>query len=163
MYIEYSSDDYQGNVGYKEILKVSGEVITGSNCVEITESMITAPFDEKRLVLYNTATSMIVEKTSNQLKLERLLYYQAGILNRLIPINVAISAQDATNKVLVEDSEPEVYTISKADIKAIGQYQNTVTNFHNTWTPGNYNLEDIDESIFNGGLNLPEIVTRLLS
>lgn len=179
MYIKYKNENYQNNENLREIIKQSGEVlgtynifinedgaktktniILDENCIEITEDMITIPFDEKRLMLFDISQNKIIAKTDNQLKLEKLNKLQSEILSKLKDINIAISCQEATNNLLLE--EEKIYTISKEDIKTIGKYQNTVATFHMSFNPDDYTLEEINETIFNQELELPEIITRLL-
>ena len=161
MYIKYNNKNYQNNENLKEILNVSGEILNDENCIKVTESMVSIPFDEKNKVLFDISQNKIILKTDNQLKLEKLNKLQGQILNKLKDINIAIATQQATNKLLLENGENEIYTISKEDIITIGQYQNLVATFHQTWNPDDYILEEINESIFNQELILPEIVTRL--
>lgn len=103
-----------------------------------------------------------VLKTDNELKLEKLNKLQSEVFSKLKDINIAIACQEITNKILKEDEETEIYTISKEDIKTIGKYQNTIATFHINFNPNDYTLEEINETIFNQDLVLPEIITRLL-
>lgn len=162
MYIKYSENAYQGVNNLREIVNCTGEPLIGTNCVQVTSIMITTNFDEKNLMLYNISTNQIIEKSLDQLKLEKLLIYQGMLLNRLMPATMAIAAQDAANKIKVEKAKAPVETIEGDDVEIIGDYLNTVATFHVTWTPANYNLEDIDENIFNGGVTLPDVISRYL-
>lgn len=113
-------------------------------------------------------------KTEDEIKFERLLELQRNILFKMKDINIAIASQDATNKIKKKKSKAEIYTISEDDIEAIGDFQNAVTTFHQSWTIGDYTSDDngnlfltsdpgiANELIFNGGLAIPEIIARLI-
>lgn len=116
-------------------------------------------FDYKDIDNINDSLEL---KTENDYKLDELTKLQGFVLSKLESLTIAIAAQQSTNELLKADGEDEIYTISKEDIKAIGQFQNYVTNFHLTWDPDDYELENIDSNIFNGDFKIPEIVARLL-
>ena len=154
-------------VNKKDALKYNGvktntNIVLDENCMEVTESMITEPFDKKTLVLLDISNNRIIKKIDNQLKLEKLTKMQGFVLEKLKDVRGAISAQGETNKIKEKKGKAPIYVIPEDDIEIIGDYQNQVATFHQTWNPDDYTLEQIDDTIFNGGLVLPEIVTRLL-
>jgi hypothetical protein len=180
MYIKYSSKAFQNDNNLREIITQSGEVlgtyetnidengaktkiniVLGDNCLKVTEAMITESFDEKNKMLLDISNNQIIKKTDNQLKLEKLTKMQSSVLEKLKDVRGAISAQGETNKVKEKKGKTPVYAISEDDIEIIGDYQHQVATFHETWNPDNFTFEQINESMFNGNLVLPEIVTRL--
>jgi hypothetical protein len=119
-------------------------------------------FHPKDMQKWDNTLNHPILKSENELKIEKLKTIQGKVLNKLTPVNLAISAQDATNKIKVKKGKAEVFAISDDDVEAVGDYQNIVANFHNTWNPDDYTLEQIDETVFNGGLNIPDIINRYL-
>ena len=182
MYIKIGTVDYLEDPNLREIIQISGEVIgtfdtetdqngaktkinivLEENSMEITEGMIAENYDSKDFVVYDIAQNKIIKKTINQLKTERLSYYQGLILKKLSEnINSALNTQETGNKIRVSKGKTEIKRITDDQIDVITEYQDTVVNFHNTWNIEDYNIEDIDQNIFNGGLAIPDIVLRLL-
>ena len=131
--------------------------------VEVDENNPPAWFGKSKLYLkYDLANEEPILKETNEVKTDLLKFYQGKVLGLLKDVNIAIATQEFTNKILKDDSETEIHTISKQDIKTIGKYQNKVATFHQTWNPDDYTIEEINEGMFNGGLILPDILTRLL-
>jgi hypothetical protein len=103
-----------------------------------------------------------VLKEESEIKVDLLKKMQSKVLQMLTPVNLAISNQDATNKIKEKKGKALIEVITDDEIEAVGDYAEKVVTFHNTWNPNDYTLEQINESIFNGGLDIPEIIKRYL-
>lgn len=103
-------------------------------------------------------------KTENQVKEELLKTVQRETLLLLKDVNNAITIQTTTNIIREKNGKTPIYTISENEIEALGEYQNTVAVFHETWDPNNYTIEQINIGIFNGGVpEIPAIIARLIT
>ena len=112
--------------------------------------------------------------TNDEAKTAYLKGLQTKMLNMLLPVTIAIAAQESANKVKEKNGRTPVYTILETDIETIGDFQNKIATFHEVWVIADYTLDNsglyltsdpskINEHIFNGDVELPDIVTRLLN
>lgn len=161
MYINIDTDYFLGAEGIYRILNISGEAESGY--IEITSSQVPGIIESKEDVVYNEASGNIEYKDDTYKKLEKLIKLQKSTLAIFDQLNQAIAIQQTRNNIVVAGGGTAVYTVSETDIVELCNYQNTVATFHESWDPTEYELEDINIGIFNGGVpELPDVVQRLL-
>ena len=166
MYIKYSNKAYLSDDNLREVLDMSGELLEGVNIKEITlESELPGIVESANDIIFDIVQDKCIYKTNNHKKLSKLKRMQKLVLEMLKPIMEEISAQDSFNTVKKNKNKDNelIYNIHEDDVEAISEYRNIVLNFHNTWNPDDYTLEQITPEIFNYELELPaEIIVVLM-
>lgn len=122
-YIKIDENDYLNDNNLRKILSLSGELLKGENCYQITK--FPGVIESKHDIVFNLSKNKIQYKTEDQKQQELIEKQSAEILTSLLPLMTAMNIQENGKnkgvdplKAMFSDTEIKEWSEYIADIAA---------------------------------------------